>query len=64
MLWENLILYEAFQVKVKVILRLTVSWPVCLGIRPPSGIRDQLFFLFLGNYHEIFAVVLNKGRPL
>jgi hypothetical protein len=31
--------------KVKVILRPTVSWPVHLGVGHPSGIRDQFFFL-------------------
>jgi hypothetical protein len=33
------------KVKVKVILRPTVSRPVHLGVRPPSGDRDQFFFL-------------------
>jgi hypothetical protein len=31
--------------KVKVILQLMVSWPVCLGVKPPSGAQDQLFVL-------------------
>jgi hypothetical protein len=30
----------------QIILRLTVSRPVCTAIRPPSGTRDKLFFLF------------------
>jgi hypothetical protein len=34
-------------VKVKVILRLTVSRPVCLGVRHPFGTRDQFFSIFL-----------------
>jgi hypothetical protein len=33
------------QVKVKVTLRPTISRPVCLGVRRPSGTRDQFFYL-------------------
>jgi hypothetical protein len=32
-------------IKVEVTLRPTVSWPVRLGVRHPSGTRDQFFFL-------------------
>jgi hypothetical protein len=32
-------------VKVKVTLRPTVSRPVRLGVRRPSGTRDQFFYL-------------------
>jgi hypothetical protein len=34
------------KVNVKVTLRLTVSRPVRLGVRHPSGTCDQFFFLF------------------
>jgi hypothetical protein len=34
------------EVEVEVNLRPTVSRPVCLGVRRPSGTRDQFFFLF------------------
>jgi hypothetical protein len=31
--------------KVEVTLRLTVSWPVDLGVRPPTRTRDKIPFL-------------------
>jgi hypothetical protein len=36
---------HAATVEVEVTLRPTVSRPVRLGVRPPSGTRDQFFFL-------------------
>jgi hypothetical protein len=37
---------ELTKVKVKVILRPMVNWPVCPGIRPPSGTCNQFRFVF------------------
>jgi hypothetical protein len=34
-----------FEVEVEVNLRPTVSRPVCLGVRRPSGTSDRFFFL-------------------
>jgi hypothetical protein len=36
---------EGILIKVEVTLRPTVSRPVCLGVRRPSGTRDQFYFL-------------------
>jgi hypothetical protein len=40
---SHLLSSEAFEFEVK--LRPTVSRPVCLGVRRPSGTRDQFYFL-------------------
>jgi hypothetical protein len=51
------------RIQVKVILRPTVSRPVCLGVRHPSGTRDQFVLLLpliiLDNYGFV-----DVGRPL
>jgi hypothetical protein len=44
------------------ILWVTVSRPVCPGIRQPSGIRDQFLVHFHGKYMQVFVVFLLVGR--
>jgi hypothetical protein len=56
-----------FFVKVKVILRLTVSRPVRLGVKHPSGTRDQFFFLLEIFFRQLrvcyfVAPSLTRGR--
>jgi hypothetical protein len=46
---------------VNIILRSTVSRPVCPGISPPYGNHDQFFSHFHGNYFHIFFVFLLWG---
>jgi hypothetical protein len=48
-----------FVLKVKVILQWTVSWPVCLGVRHPSGTHDQIFSFF-----KIIFCFIGVRRPL
>jgi hypothetical protein len=53
--------------KSKVTLRPTVSRPVCLGVRRPSGTRDQFFFLleiFFKQLRDCYFVApfLTRGR--
>jgi hypothetical protein len=55
------------KVKVKVILRPTVSRPVCLGVKHPSGTRDQFFFLLEILFRQLqvryfVAPSLTRGR--
>jgi hypothetical protein len=54
---------EEFEVK----LRPTVSRPVCLGVRRPSGTRDQFFFLLEIVFRQLrvcyfVAPSLTRGR--
>jgi hypothetical protein len=58
---------EPTQDEVEVNLRPTVSRPVCLGVRRPSGTRDQLYFLleiFFRHLRVCYFVApsLTRGR--
>jgi hypothetical protein len=46
------------KVKVKVVLRPTVSLPVCLGVKPPSGPQDQISI----TVRQFFPAPLAKGQ--
>jgi hypothetical protein len=55
------------EVEVKVNLRPTVSRPVCLGVRRPSGTCDRFFFLFEISFRQLcvcyfVAPSLARGR--
>jgi hypothetical protein len=55
------------EVEVEVNLRPTVSRPVCLGVRHPSGTRDQFFFLLEISFRQLrvcyfVAPSLTRGR--
>jgi hypothetical protein len=41
------------RLEVEVKLRPTVSRPFCLGVRHPSGTRDQFFFLFEISFRQL-----------
>jgi hypothetical protein len=49
------------EVKVEVNLRPTVSRPVCLGVRRPSGTRDQFFFLLEISFWLLFQRTRSLG---
>jgi hypothetical protein len=56
-----------YKVKVKVILRPTVSRPVRLGVRQPSGTSEQFFFLleiFVKQFRLCYFIApsLTRGR--
>jgi hypothetical protein len=46
-------LYQLSYLEVEVNLRPTVSRPVCLGVRRPSGTCDQFFFLFEISFRQL-----------
>jgi hypothetical protein len=55
------------EVEVLVNLRPTVNRPVCLGVRPPSGARDQFFILLEISFRQLrvwyfVAPSLTRGR--
>jgi hypothetical protein len=54
-------------IEVEVNLRPTVSRPVCLGVRRPSGTRDQFFFILEIFFRQLrlryfVAPFLTRGR--
>jgi hypothetical protein len=58
---------DEVEVEVEVNLPPTVSRPVCLGVRYPSGARDQFFFLLKISFRQLrvyYFVVpsLTRGR--
>jgi hypothetical protein len=58
---------EQTEVEVEVNLRPTVSHPVCLGVRHPSGTRNQIFFLLEISFTQLWvcyfvAPSLTRGR--
>jgi hypothetical protein len=59
--------FTVSEVEVEVILRLTVSRPVRLGVRRPSGTRDQFFFLLEMSFKQLrvcyfVSPSLTRGR--
>jgi hypothetical protein len=46
--------YSEVEVEVEVNLRPTVSRQVCIGVRRPSGTRDQFFFLLEISFRQLW----------
>jgi hypothetical protein len=51
--WPYVLLQCVSSSDVEVTLRPTVSRPVCLGVRRPSGTRDQFFFLLEISFRQL-----------
>jgi hypothetical protein len=61
------VLEVEIEVKVEVNLPPTISRPVCLGVRGPSGTRDQFLFLLEISFRQLrvcyfVAPSLTRGR--
>jgi hypothetical protein len=64
---EDYVLVAPAEVEVEVNLRPTVSRPVCLGVRRPSGTCDRFFFLLEISFRQLrvcyfVAPSLTRGR--
>jgi hypothetical protein len=64
---NDLVSQPIFKVEVEVEVPTTVSRPVCIGVRRPSGTRDQFFFLLEISFRQLrvcyfVAPSLTRGR--